>query len=239
MLDYALIHPFISHIENDMTKEKTINIPTYMPRLILTLDMCRPLEDSLLSDILDAADFASVILYDSANDESLLQKRAEQLVPTIQNKNIAALIANDTRISARIKADGVHLEGSIDDLKNMLERHQDTMIIGFGNLRDRHKSMEAGEAEPAYLMFGKLGADKKPEPHPRNLALATWWADVMEIPAIIQAGNDLSLFSQTLETGADFIALEEMLFTQKNPLAVLKEINQNLQTFVPSEEKDA
>lgn len=194
------------------------------PRLVMTLDMRRNLEADLLVDVLDKGDFASLIVYDSQNDAAFLQQRAELLVNPVEAKSVAFLVANDSQIAGRIHADGIHVEGKVDELRALLERRHDSMIVGFGNLRDKHTSMVSGECEPDYLMFGKLGADKKPKPHPRNISLASWWAEVMEIPAIVQAGSDIATFADVLATKAEFIAVEEILFGNDNPLQSISAI---------------
>ncbi|WP_019222819.1 hypothetical protein [Bartonella rattaustraliani] len=56
----------------------------------------------------------------------------------------------------------------------------------------------------------------------RNLQRAQWWADVMEISAIIQAGSDFIMFDETLKTGCEFVTVEEVIFGNENPLVLLK-----------------
>lgn len=201
------------------------NTTNLSPRLIMTLDMRRMVKADLLMDIFDQGDFASIIVYDSQNDDAFLQHQAEMLVDCVQSRSIAFLVANDSRISGRIHADGVHSEGKADELRELIERCHESMIVGCGNLHDKHSSMMCGECEPDYLMFGKLGADKKPAPHPRNLALGTWWAEVMEIPAIVQAGSDSLAFPDVLATKAEFIAVEEVVFSHNNPVQSVREIS--------------
>jgi thiamine-phosphate pyrophosphorylase len=58
-------------------------------------------------------------------------------------------------------------------------------IVGGGNATDRHKALEIGEVQPDYIFFGKIGGDIKPEAHPKNVALAEWWASMVEIPCIV------------------------------------------------------
>ncbi|MCT6824632.1 thiamine phosphate synthase [Bartonella apis] len=194
------------------------------PRLVMTLDMRRNIKADFLMDVLDNGDFASLIVYDSQNDPTFLQQQAELLVDRIEAKSVAFLVANDSRIAGRIHADGIHLEGKVEELRSLLDRRHNSMIVGFGNLRDKHTAMTSGECEPDYLMFGKLGADKKPAPHPRNITLSSWWAEVMEIPAIVQAGSDIATFPEVLATKAEFIAVEEMIFGHDNPQHILREI---------------
>lgn len=194
------------------------------PRLVMTLDMRRNLKADLLVNVLDKGDFASLIVYDSQNDAAFLQQQAELLVNPVEAKSVAFLVANYSQIAGRIHADGVHVEGKVDELRALLDRRHESMIVGFSNLRDKHTSMVSGECDPDYLMFGKLGADKKPKPHPRNIALASWWAEVMEIPAIVQAGSDIATFAEMLATKAEFIAVEEVIFGNDNPLQSISAI---------------
>lgn len=194
------------------------------PKLIMTLDTRRVIDNNQLVDALILGHFASIIMYDSENDEANLQKVSERLIEPIQSNGIAFLIANDSRIAGRIQADGIHLEGKVEDLQTALGKRRDSMIVGYGNLRDKHSAMVSGEFEPDYLMFGKLGADKKPEPHPRNILLGTWWAEVMEIPAIVQAGASVETFKQTLDTGADFISVEDVLFNSSTPIEITNQL---------------
>ncbi|EJF91746.1 thiamine phosphate synthase [Bartonella tamiae] len=202
---------------------------TIQPRLILTLNVRRSIDKKLLASLLEQGKFASVILYEQNCDEFFLQKKAEEYIEMIQSKNLAALIANDSRIAGRVKADGVHIETKGDDLRLILESKHNTMIKGVGNIRDRHSAMEIGEYEPDYLFFGKLGADQKPDPHPRNLTLGQWWAHLMEIPAIVQAGTEIESLNQVLETKAEFIAIENLLFQSETPENTLNALHTKMQ----------
>ena len=44
-------------------------------------------------------------------DEASFQAFAERIVPIAQEAGIAAIIADDTRIAGRVKADGIHIDG--------------------------------------------------------------------------------------------------------------------------------
>ncbi|GAA5095659.1 thiamine phosphate synthase [Bartonella acomydis] len=207
-----------------MTKQenKLVVSPSF-PQLVLTLDVRRTIMPAFLQPILQTKSFACVIVYDSkTGDEAFLQKQAQTYVQDIQNHGAALLIAGDSRIAGRIKADGLHIENDLNALVQEHPQKKEQKIIGFGNIRNRHNAMVAGEAGVDYLFFGKLGADKKPHPHPRNLQLAEWWAEIMEIPAIIQAGSDFANFDEVLKTACEFIAVEEVVFGNNNPLPLLK-----------------
>ncbi|MET3589263.1 thiamine-phosphate pyrophosphorylase [Bartonella silvatica] len=213
-----------------MTDQKNKPIDNYnFPQLILTLDVRRLIPPSFLRQILQTKSFSCVITYDSqgAQEDALfLQKQTQTYAEDIQGNDAALLISGDSRIAGRLKADGFHIENDLNALESLQNQKKTQKIIGFGNLRDRHSAMIAGEANVDYLFFGKLGADNKPHAHPRNLQLARWWAEVMEIPAIIQAGSDFETFDEVIKTACEFIALEEMIFENENPLLLLKRIKE-------------
>ncbi|WP_212112557.1 thiamine phosphate synthase [Bartonella queenslandensis] len=205
-------------------KNKPIESPLF-PQLVLTLDVRRNTPHGFLRPILQTKSFACLILYDSEkqkDDGSFLQQQAQIYAEDIQNNDAALLIADDSRIAGRIKADGLHIEDDLNALGGFKNQQKEQKILGFGNLRNRHSAMLAAETGVDYLLFGKLGADKKPEAHPRNLQLAAWWAEIMETPAIIQAGSDFTMFDEALKTGCEFIAVEEVILGNDNPLILLK-----------------
>lgn len=207
-------------------------------------DRCRlvlvtpPLADSaqlaeLLTAALSGGDVASVILDAGDLDEATFQALAEKTVPIIQEKGAAAIILNETRIAGRVGADGIHIEGKAVDLREAIEKHAPKMIIGTGNLRDRHSAMEIGELQPDYIFFGKIGADNKPDAHPRNLSLAEWWAELVEIPCIAQAGNTLESLIPATKTGADFVALGRAVFDAEDPTEAVRQASRLLDDNAP------
>ncbi|MFN7102337.1 MAG: thiamine phosphate synthase [Pseudorhizobium sp.] len=183
-------------------------------RLVLILP---PAEDpekqaQQLDEALSAGDVATVILPQYGRDDQQFQLAAELIVPIAQAHGAAALISGDSRTAGRSKADGLHFEGSIEDLRDALAKHTPKMIVGAGGASERHKALEIGEAQPDYIFFGKLEGDIKPEPHPKNLALAEWWASMVEIPCIVMGGNEVASVAAAAETGAEFVALRLAVF---------------------------
>ena len=65
---------------------------------------------------------------------------------------------------------------------------------------------------PDYLFFGRFGYDNTPEPHPRNLMLGRWWAEMIEIPCIVLAGSAIDSVEAVAATGAEFVALSSAVF---------------------------
>ncbi|ABM44921.1 hypothetical protein X471_00809 [Bartonella bacilliformis str. Heidi Mejia] len=218
-----------------MTKQKSKPIESCLyPQLVLTVDVRRTLNPSLLRTLLQTQSFTCVIIYDSLihqGDENFLQNKAQSYVDDVQHSGAALIIADHSQIVGRIKADGLHVEGNREALKIFKDQTKENKIVGFGNLRDRHSAMTVAEAGVDYLFFGKLGADQKAQAHPRNLSLATWWAEIMEIPAIIQAGNDYATVDEAFKTACEFIAVEDMLLSHEDPLPLLQEMVKKCKKF--------
>jgi thiamine-phosphate pyrophosphorylase len=167
---------------------------------------------AMLEGALKGGDVASVILPQYGLDDGQFQKHAEALVPIVQAAGAAALVAGDTRVAGRAKADGIHVAGGPEELAEAVEKFTPRLIVGGGNATDRHKALEIGEVQPDYMFFGRIGGDIKPEAHPKNLALAEWWASMIEIPCIVLGGTDPQSALAVAGTGAEFVALDRAVF---------------------------
>jgi thiamine-phosphate pyrophosphorylase len=157
-------------------------------------------------------DIASIILPANGMDEASFQAFAERIVPIAQAAGIAAIIAEDTRIAGRVKADGIHIEGGKQALAEAIGSFQAKMAVGTGGAKTRDDALELGEERPDYLFFGRFGYDNTPEAHQRNLSLGGWWAEMIEIPVIVMAGSDIASVETVAATGADFVALSSAVF---------------------------
>jgi thiamine-phosphate pyrophosphorylase len=188
----------------------------------------------IVGDALKGGDVASVILPQYGLDDARFQKQAEAVVPVIQAAGAAALVAGDSRVAGRARADGLHIPGGVADLAEAIERHAPKLIVGGGNAQDRHHALEIGELQPDYIFFGKLDGDIKPEAHPKNLALAEWWASMVEIPCLVMGGLDPASALAIAETGAEFAALGRAVFADPGrAAAVVQEINALLDEKAP------
>jgi thiamine-phosphate pyrophosphorylase len=167
-----------------------------------------------LERALAGGDVASLILPGYSQDEASFQAFAERILPVAQEAGVAAVIAGDTRIAGRLKADGVHLELGKGELIDAIDRLRDKMIVGAGGVKTRDAALELGEAGPDYIFLGRFGYDTKPEPHPRNLTLARWWAEMIEIPCVVLGGSVVESVVPVAETGAEFVALSQAIFAE-------------------------
>jgi len=161
---------------------------------------------------LEGGDIASLILFQQGADEASFQALAEKIVPLAQQAGAAAILCGDTRIAGRVQVDGIHVEKGKSELADVIGRFQPRIMVGVGGAKTRDEALDLGEDRPDYLFFGRFGYDAKPEPHPRNLSLGEWWAQMIEIPCIVMAGSDLASVITVAATGAEFVALSAAVF---------------------------
>ena len=166
-----------------------------------------------VSSALSGGDVASLILPPYGLDEGAFQKRAERLTWLAQDRGVAVMIVDDTRIAGRVGADGVHLEEARATIAETIERFDGKLMFGAGGAKTRHDALELGEARPDYIFFGKIGYDNKPDPHPRNLSLGEWWSEMVALPCVVMGGTVLESVEAVAATRADFVALSSAIFT--------------------------
>lgn len=172
-------------------------------------------------------DIASVILWPGGLSEDDFQKMCETVVPLGQSRGIAMIVAGETRIGRRVGADGIHVEGK-REMEQLADR-AGGLIVGTGSVKTRHEALELGEHRPDYMFFGRFGHDLQPQPHPRNLSLAEWWSEVIEIPCIVAAGSQMESIRTAALTGAEFVAVSAVIFQHPDgPGAAVEQANRLL-----------
>jgi thiamine-phosphate pyrophosphorylase len=211
--------------------------PTHRCRLVL---ITPPLWASAafparLEAALAGGDVASLVIVQGALGEDAFQAAAAPLVRLAQDAGAAAVVAGDTRIAGRLGADGIHLEGDRAALREAIERFSPRLAVGTGNVKTRDAALELGEERPDYMLFGRFGFDAaRPEPHPRNLQLAAWWAEMIDIPAIVMAGAAVASVEAAARTGAEFAALSAAVFAEGlDPQAEVARANAILEEKAP------
>lgn len=192
-----------------------------------------------LESALAGGDVASIIVHSSQEDETVFQTRCEELIPVAQNTGVAVIIANNTRIAGRCNADGLHLDLTGGDtgtpeLAEAVEKFGSVKMVGGGDVKTRHMALSLGEANPNYLFFGRLNSDIKPQAHTKMLALAEWWAQMVEIPGICMGGNAIESTIEVAKTGVDFIALSSAIFSNEEGAEnAVRQANQLLDQYAP------
>jgi len=157
-------------------------------------------------------DVASLMLPRNGLDDAAFQVLAEKAVAAAQAAGVAAIVEGDTRIAGRVQADGIHVEAGKSELAETVERFHAKMAVGTGGAKTRDEALELGEQRPDYIFFGRFGYDTQAEPHPRNLNLGRWWAEMIEIPCIVMAGSDIASVATVAATGAEFVALSAAVY---------------------------
>ena len=187
-----------------------------------------------LAQALAGGDVASLIIPQYDAGEQAFQAFAERVVPVAQAGGAAVMIAGDSRVAGRVRADGIHLDGGPAELAEAIGKLQGRMTIGAGGAKTRDAALELGEARPDYLFFGRFGYDNKPEPHHRNLSLGRWWAEMIEIPCIVMAGSDIASVEAVAATGAEFVAASAAVFAEGvDPRAAVARANDVLDRTAP------
>ena len=185
-------------------------------RLVLVLALDHPaVADGRLEEVLSGAltggDVASVILSGEATEG------AEDAIVSAQAFGAAVMVTDPALLAS---ADGLHLPLGDPRLRvgsDPRARSDEGALLGLGNIESRHAALEAGEREPAYVFFGRLHRDVKPEPHPRGLDLARWWTTMVEVPAIVPGGSEVGSVRAVAATGADFVAMSSAIFDANEP----------------------
>ncbi len=206
-------------------------------RLILTANVGSVNSEDLIIAA-RAGDVASIILYSKDCEPHVFETYCKDVTPALQEANSAVLIADDTQVFGRSGADGLFVEKEKPKLEDMVARFSPQNIVGCGNIKARHNALEIGELKPDFIFFGKLGGDIKPEAHPKNVKLAEWWAELVEIPGIAMGGNKLNSVIEVAATGIDFVALEQAIFLKGDIAKNIVEVNALLDEHAPCLDED-
>lgn len=224
-------------IEATMTENLARDLSTRC-RLVLVVPAL-PGAERILSEALQGGDIATVILPAGSLEEVAYQRHCESLVKLAQQAGTAALIAGDTRVAGRTGADGILAETPGENARDLVARFSPHKIVGFGGARERHRALELGEANPDFMFFGKTDGDIRPEPHPKNLAMANWWSHLIEIPCVVMGGSSVDSVVDCAASGAEFVALGLAVVSCTNgPREAVRRANELLDLHAPDFETE-
>ena len=138
----------------------------------------------------DAGDVACLIL---PADKTL----TDLVIPIAQQRDIAVLIADDSRFAAYEKADGVHITTGIEDAVATHKTLGRNASVGFLASGSRHAAMEAGETDIDYIAFDLSS--------PAGVDLLAWWTPLFEVPCVgLNPANEAACLD-AIAAGAEFI----------------------------------
>lgn len=199
-------------------------------RLFLVMPpMGTPLALVELAQVLAAGDVASLLIAEKAVEGKAFATYARPLIEAAQSAGAAALLCGDSRMVARLGADGLHCDGESEELRLAIDTLAPAYIVGAGAIHSRHEAMQAGEAEVDYVFFGQLMGEAGNELDLLS-ERAQWWQEVFVIPSVVFA-RDLASVAQLARAGADFIALGAALWqAPQGPVAAIKAAQSAIET---------
>lgn len=133
---------------------------------------------------------------------------AEPLKAICDEFDVAFIVNDDVALAKRLKADGVHLGQSDEQLSIAREELGAQAQIGMTCHDSRHLAMEAGEGGADYVAFGAFFPTQTKETlHRPDPEILEWWTAIMEIPCVAIGGVTAGNCKPLVEAGADFLAV--------------------------------
>lgn len=159
-------------------------------------------------------------------DEHELARLAEPLQAICADADVAFIVNDSIALAKRLGADGVHLgqqDGEVREARALLGP---SAQIGRTCHDSRHLAMEAGEAGADYVAFGAFYPTMtKPSHYRPDPSILSWWSALFEIPCVAIGGITPANARPLVETGADFLAVCQVVWGAEDPASVVAEFS--------------
>jgi thiamine-phosphate pyrophosphorylase len=175
--------------------------------LIIPPDADAPTCLRRLDEAIAATPVAAMLLQRGVRSEGSYKALVKAVAPRAQAAGVAVLIEGDPGLVRTLGADGLHVEGSINDVKAATQALKPDYIVGAGQIASRHDAMSKGELGPDYVFFGPLSGPRDPE----QREMARWWAQIMEVPSVLS--DPAATPDSATSEGSEFIGLGESLWS--------------------------
>jgi len=164
------------------------------------------LDPAQLAPVLAGAEPAALLLQRGGQSENGYKAWVKTVVPIAQAVGCAVLIEGEPGWVRALNADGVHVSGSLDAVRDAVDALKPGLIVGADATHSRHEAMSRGELDVDYLLFGPLNG----ELDPTDGENAQWWAEVMEVPAVL---SDPQADPATVDpAGCEFLAVSDSVW---------------------------
>lgn len=174
-----------------------------------------------LMSVLSGPEVAALLVRRGGLDDETYALLAQRVIQIGQAAGAAVLLEDDAELARRLGADGAHVTaGGVKAIRAAISILKPDGIVGAGNIRSRHDAMSYGELDVDYVLFGPLGGKTDPQ----AAALAAWWAETFEVPAIFS--DPAVQLADIGATGAEFIALSDSVWTAADAAAALAAFDQ-------------
>jgi thiamine-phosphate pyrophosphorylase len=160
-----------------------------------------------LDEALSAAPVAAMLIPRGQRSESSYKSLVKAVVGRAQAAGVAVLVEGDPGLVRMLGADGLHVEGGVNEVKAATQALKPDFIVGAGRIASRHDAMSKGELGPDYIFFGPLSGTGDPE----QREMARWWTEIMEVPSVLS--DPAATPESATAEGGEFIGLGESLWS--------------------------
>jgi thiamine-phosphate pyrophosphorylase len=117
-----------------------------------------------------------------------------------------------------VVADGLHV--SVEEPRRLAALRKaigETLSLGVASGASRHRAMVAAELGADYVAFNAAAAASPEE----FLELIGWWSELMTVPLVAGPSLDPDLSAAWARAGADFVQLDQALWSAPDPAAAV------------------
>lgn len=185
-----------------------------------------------LAAALDAVPVACLRIRVASEDADTVARAADAIRSVAHARDVPLVVERYLALAERLGLDGVHLLDGSRNVRTARETLGEDGIVGVYCGASRHDGITAGEAGADYVSLGPvadtgLGLDIAPKD------LFGWWSETIELPvvaegALLQPGDDPLVLLRELAPVSDFLGLGQDLWSQPDPVAILRQINEFL-----------
>jgi len=165
---------------------------------------------------------------DKSDDTVKRQQQAKQLKDLCQRYNALCIINDDIDLCLSVAADGVHLGKDDGDIAQARKRLGDNAIIGASCYGQLSLAKQAESEGADYVAFGAIfPSSTKPLAKTAGLGILQQAQSQIKVPICAIGGIDTTNAKQTVEFGADMLAVISSLFAQKDICGTAKQLSQH------------